>query len=71
MRNVHVKIEGNKAVLTVDLSKSFGMTKGRPQADGSTKGGGNISIASTGGNQEIAPGVKLGLNVYKLATKAE
>ena len=55
MKNVEIKIEGTKAVITVDLSKSFG-----PSSTGKS-----IIVASTNGNQAVAPGVYMGLNIYK------
>lgn len=55
MQNVELKVEGTKLLITVDLSKSFG-----PSQSGKT-----IIIASTHGNVEVTPGVKMRLNVYK------
>ena len=57
MKNIEMKKTGNKLVITVDLSKDFG-----PSASGKS-----IIIASTEGNQNVegAPGVKIGLNIYK------
>ncbi len=55
MQNVEYKIEKNKLVITVDLSKRLG-----PSKSGKT----NI-IATTAGNVAVGnEGVKLGLNVY-------
>ncbi len=54
-QNVEMKTEGNKLIITVDLSKTFG-----PSSSGKSE-----MIASTGGNISI-PGdeqVKIGLNV--------
>jgi len=55
MQNVETKVEGNKLHITVDLSKSFG-----PSSTGKT-----TIVASSKGNVEVAPGVKMGINVYK------
>ena len=56
MKNVDMKVEGDKLTITVDLSKRFGKS-------GSGK---SIIIASSEGNQAL-PGkeaIKIGLNVY-------
>lgn len=55
MKNIEIKKEGNKVVITIDLTKDFG-----PSSSGKTK-----IIASTEGNQEIATGIYLGVNCYK------
>jgi hypothetical protein len=55
MKNVEVKIEGNELTVKVDLTKSFGKSKS----------GKTTIIASTEGNVEVAPGIKMGLNIYK------
>jgi hypothetical protein len=55
MKNVEIKIEGEKMTITVDLSKTFG-----PSKSGKT-----TVIASSEGNVAISPGVFLGINVYK------
>jgi hypothetical protein len=57
MRNVTVTVKGNIATITIDISKEFG-----PSSSLKT-----TIVASTDGNQEIAPGVKLGLTAYKKA----
>lgn len=56
-QNVEFRVEGNKLVITVDLSKQFGLS-------GSGK---STIIASTGGNVSVAgnEGVKVGINVYR------
>ena len=63
MKNVDLKLDGEKLVITIDLKKTFG-----PSASGK-----NIIIASTEGNQSIPgkeeEGIKLGLNVYKRGKK--
>lgn len=58
MKNVEMKVEGNLLHITVDLSKTHGLS-----ASGKT-----IIVATTKGNQELPdhPGVKVGLNVYKV-----
>ena len=55
MENIAVKVEGTKAIITIDLSKRLGHSAS----------GKSIIVASTGGNQPI-PGtdVVLGLNAY-------
>lgn len=57
MNNVTMKITGNKLVITVDLSKEFGISKS----------GKSMSIASTLGNKTIpsTDDIKIGLNIYK------
>jgi len=57
MKNVEMKVEGDRLVITVDLSKEFG----------ESKSGKSITIASTDGNVSV-PGreeVKIGVNVYR------
>ena len=54
MDNIDVKVTGNKMILTVDISKRFGLSKsGKTQI-----------IASSKGNATVAPGVIIGLNVF-------
>ena len=55
MKNVEIKIEGKTMTIKVDLAQTFG-----PSKSGKT-----TTIASTEGNQAVAPGVFVGLNVYK------
>jgi hypothetical protein len=57
MENIELKVEGNKLILTVDLSKEIG-----PSSSGK-----NTLIASTEGNANVPglEGVKVGLYVYK------
>jgi hypothetical protein len=55
MKNVTFKIDGNTLVITCDLSAA-----GELSASGKSR-----VIASTKGNAEVAPGVKLGLNLYR------
>ena len=56
MKNITTKTEGDKLIITVDLSKSFG-----PSKSGKT-----IIIASTEGNVSVPgkPDIKVGLNIY-------
>jgi len=54
MDNVKIDVKEGKATITVDLK-----AKGRVSASGKT-----TVIASTRGNQQIAEGVFMGLNVY-------
>ena len=57
MKNVEVKVEHGKLVITVDLAKELG-----PSSSGKS-----VIIATTEGNVDVtgAPDVKLGLNVYR------
>jgi hypothetical protein len=58
MKNVDMKVDGDKLTITVDLSKEFG-----PSSSGKT-----IIIASSEGNQTIEykdGSYKIGLNVYR------
>ena len=57
MKNVDLKVTGNKLVITVDLSKT----------QGTSASGKSEIIATTGGNQDVPgqAGVKIGLNIYK------
>jgi hypothetical protein len=56
MQNVEWKIDGDKLIIEVDLTKEFG-----PSKSGKT-----ITIASTRGNQKIeGTNAIIGLNVYK------
>jgi len=56
MQNVEWKIEGDKLIIEVDLTKDFGLSKS----------GKTIIIASTQGNQRIeGTNAIIGLNVYK------
>ena len=56
-KNVDMKVEGSKLVITVDLDKNFGLSKsGKSHIIATTEG--NISIPGR-------PEVKMGLNIYK------
>jgi hypothetical protein len=59
MKNVEAKVQGDKLIITIDLTKNFGLS-------GSGK---SIIIASTEGNISVpVPGhedVKIGVNVYR------
>ena len=57
LKNVQVEVKGTSLVLTVDISKRLG-----PSASGKT-----ILIGTTGGNVEIAEGIKVGLTVFTAA----
>lgn len=58
MINVEMKVEGDKLVLVVDLSKSFGLSgSGKTTIIASTKGNAAVTYKGTQ--------VKVGLNVYK------
>lgn len=57
MKNVELKVTGDKLVITVDLSKSFGLSSS----------GKSTTVATTAGNVSV-PGreeVKVGLNIYR------
>ena len=57
MKNVELKVTGDKLVITVDLSKSYGLSAS----------GKSTTIATTAGNVSV-PGreeVKMGLNIYR------
>jgi len=57
MKNIDVKTEGNILTIKIDLSKTHG----------SSSSGKSIIIATTEGNQMVAPGVMMGVNVYRKA----
>jgi hypothetical protein len=57
MKNIELTVNGNVLTVKIDLSKTHG-------ASGSGK---SIIIASTEGNQVVAPGIMAGINVYKKA----
>ena len=57
MKNIEMKVEGDKLIIVVDLTQEFGLSSS----------GKSVTVASTEGNVSI-PGreeVKIGLNVYK------
>ena len=60
MQNIEMKREGDKLILTIDLSKDFG-----PSASGKT-----ILVASTRGNAKVpgTEGTMIGVNCYRYAT---
>lgn len=61
--NMKTRVEGSKLIIEVDLTQEFGLT-------GSGK---STKIASSDGNMSV-PGhedVKIGLNVYKPATRSK
>jgi len=57
MKNVELKVEHGKLIVTVDLTKELG-----PSASGKS-----VIIATTEGNVDVPgePHVKIGLNVYR------
>lgn len=57
MRNVEMKIDGKKLIITVDIS-----VKGEQSSSGKS-----MVLGSTEGNVPVAgkPEIKVGLNVYK------
>lgn len=52
--NIEASVKGNILTLTIDMSKRGELSKS----------GKSISIASTRGNKEVAPGIIAGINVY-------
>lgn len=56
MKNMEMQLDGDKLIITVDLSKRFGKSSS----------GKSIIIASSEGNQALpgAEEIKIGLNVY-------
>jgi hypothetical protein len=58
-KNIEIVVTDGKAIITIDLARTFG-----PSSSGKS-----IIIASSEGNAEIpgAPGVRLGLNIYRKA----
>lgn len=57
MKNIEMRVEHGKLVITVDLTKDLG-----PSASGKS-----VMIGTTEGNVDVpgAPDVKIGLNVYR------
>jgi hypothetical protein len=55
VQNIKATVTGSTLTIVIDLS----------QTQGASKSGKSIIIATTSGNQAIAPGVMLGLNCYK------
>lgn len=55
MKNIKVKNADEALTLTVDLKVN----------QGQSKSGKSIIIATSSGNKEIAPGVYMGLNIYR------
>jgi hypothetical protein len=57
MKNIEMKLNGDQLVITVDITKDFGMSKS----------GKSITIASTEGNISIPDheDIKIGLNIYR------
>jgi len=57
MKNVEMKVDGDRLVITVDLTKEFGVSKT----------GKSITIASTEGNVSVPEReeIKIGVNVYR------
>ena len=58
-KGVAVKVTGKAATFTVDLAKDFG-----PSASGKT-----VIVATTGGAEEIAPGIFANITIYSKAGK--
>jgi hypothetical protein len=57
MLNIETRLDGNKLIIEIDLSKDYGVSAS----------GKSIKVASTNGNVGV-PGkeeIKMGINVYK------
>lgn len=54
MENCNIKVEGDKLIVTVDLTKRL-----RPSATGKT-----IIVGTSGGNAALPGGLRVGLNVF-------
>lgn len=65
MTNVEMKVEGNKLIITADLSKEFGLSSSRKSITIATTGG-NVSVGKECGAPEHDE-VKVGLNIYTAA----
>ena len=57
MKNITIETKGSTLTLTIDLGKT----------QGPSKSGKSIVVATSAGNKEIAPGIFMGLNIYKKA----
>jgi hypothetical protein len=57
MKNIEMTVEGKILTIKIDLSKDFGRSTS----------GKSIIIATSEGNQAVAPGIMAGINVYKKA----
>lgn len=57
MKNIEYKVENEKLIITIDLTKTFG----------ESKSGKSIIVATTSGNVPVegTDDIKLGLNCYK------
>lgn len=57
LKNVQLKVEGNKLIIVVDLDQEFGLSSS----------GKSITVASTEGNISVPEReeIKIGLNIYK------
>lgn len=53
----NIKVENTDGILTLAINLKIN--------HGQSKSGKSIIIATTGGNKEIAPGIYMGLNIYK------
>lgn len=62
MKNVEMKVEGNKLIIVVDLNQEFGLSSS----------GKSITVASTEGNISVPEreDIKIGLNIYKPRPKS-
>lgn len=57
MKNIEMKVKGNKLTIEIDLSKEFGQSSS----------GKSTIVASSGGNVSVPDheDIKIGINVYK------
>ncbi len=62
MKNIEMKVEGNKLIIVVDLNQEFGLSSS----------GKSITVASTEGNISVPEreDIKIGLNIYKPRPKS-
>ncbi|GCE09216.1 hypothetical protein [Dictyobacter aurantiacus] len=61
MKNIEMKVEGDKLIITVDLTQEYGFSAS----------GKSITIASTDGNVSIPEHehIKAGVNIYRPRSK--
>ena len=61
MNNVHIEVDGDTMTITVDLSKSYGLSASKK----------SLTVATTAGNTRVSnsagEAISVGLNVYKKA----
>ena len=57
--NIKTSLNGNKLVIEIDVSQSFG----------NSSTGKSVIVASSQGNVQIEPGLFLGINLYRIANR--